>query len=71
MHGQCPLLYGEVTEDITEAITIMENDQQKGKSFLRERSPEAKKTPYDLIRSFNEWCSSMRYFIYILEKHML
>ena len=24
MRGQCPLLYGEVTEDTKEAITIME-----------------------------------------------
>ena len=41
MHGQCPRLYGEVTEDTKEAIIIMGNDQQKGKSFPRERNPEA------------------------------
>ena len=39
VHGQCPLLHGEVTEDIPEAIIIVENDQQEGKSFLMERKP--------------------------------
>ena len=69
-NGQCPLLDGEVTEDIPEAIIVVENDQQEGSRFLWKGSPEAKMTPC-WIRSFNKWCSSMRYFLYILEKHML
>ena len=39
VHGQCPLLYGEVTEDIPEANVIVKMINRRASCVLMERKP--------------------------------